>query len=85
MKFYLDGEDCPWVVNVGGEAAQCFLSGERCEFGEPLRIKAGDIVKVPFLATYPCLPISVLMCLHVFAVLDWRDGPGILCQLLEAI
>lgn len=77
MKFYLDGENFPWVVNVGGDAAQCFLSGERCEFGEPLRIKAGDIVKVGLF----CHSMSVRLCVPAPALHDWRDSAGIVRQL----
>lgn len=46
MKFYLDAEQRPWIVNVGHGGAECLVSGERCLLGEPLRLKPGDILEV---------------------------------------
>lgn len=66
MRCYLDADNCPWIENIGSVTVECLLSGERCLFGEPRRIKAGDIVEVWLYSSLMIVrTLTVVSCLSM--------------------
>lgn len=80
IKFYLDGDDHPWIINVGQARAHCSLAGERCEVGIPLRMKPGDIVQVR-----SCCKIDHDVCVCMLRWSDTHKSPGWSRKRIEAI